>query len=64
MPISAEKPTARATTVPDADANSDAELDAKYRELVAPVLGAEAARRLNDQIRMLERLPVCELALC
>ncbi|MBV6306797.1 MmgE/PrpD family protein [Candidimonas humi] len=42
---------------------SDAELDAKYSELVVPVLGAEAAQRLNEQVRMLERLPVRELAL-
>ncbi|OWT60243.1 MmgE/PrpD family protein [Candidimonas nitroreducens] len=42
---------------------SDAELEAKYRELVAPVLGAEAAQRLNEQVRALERLPVRELAL-
>ncbi len=42
---------------------SDAELDDKFDELVAPVLGAAAAARLRENIWRLDRLDLGDLAL-
>ena len=42
---------------------SDADIDAKFTELVAPVLGPARARELLGQLHALETLPVAALAL-
>jgi 2-methylcitrate dehydratase PrpD len=42
---------------------SDAELDDKFHELSAPVIGEEASRRLRDQLWSMEKLQVADLRL-